>query len=250
MMIRRVMLVVAILVVSVNVSHAQNQNKTDNVTLFQTFFQDVPIAAQPYGEGFFQYSTFERDVSSIDLAAQAAFPVSPQVQLGGGLGFRSISPDVGDSQSGITDLLVTGRYNVMPGPTAISVGALATLPIGSEDVLEGTFDFSGFGSIRHNLPSDLVITGTLALEFIETKIGNTSDRDNGLLLASGIIYPTQNNLSIVGELNIRTKGDYVLLSGGLDYALQNSGKIRGGIGIGLDDGAPNFTLRVGYFRGL
>lgn len=30
------------------------QEKTNDVHLFQTFFQDAAVATQPYGEGFFQ----------------------------------------------------------------------------------------------------------------------------------------------------------------------------------------------------
>jgi len=52
------------------------------------------------------------------------------------------------------------------------------------------------------------------------------------------------------ELNIRTEGDYILLSGGLDYALQGGGRLRGALGLGVDNGAPNFALRGGYYFGF
>jgi hypothetical protein len=259
-MFRRVFFVVVALFFSINLSQAQTKYETDNVNLFQTFFQDAPIAENPYGEGFFQYSAFEGDVSSIDLAVLAGVPVAPKIQLTGGLGFRSIDLPAGagkGSESGITDLAVSGRYLVLPGPTAISVGALMTLPIGSEDVEEGTFDFSGFGSLRHHLPSGFVITGTFALEFnevktirVNTRTGKTeedSEHDTAALIAGGLIYPFPSGLNLVTELNIRTEGDYVLLTGGLDYKLQSGGRVRGGIGIGLDDLAPNFAIRGGYF---
>jgi hypothetical protein len=246
-MFRRVLLIGVALLLNVGLSQAQTKYETDNVRLFQTFFQDAPIAENPYGEGFFQYSTFDGDVSSIDLSVQAGFPVAPQIQLAGGLGFRNFDFPGGD-ESGITDLTVSGRYHVLPGPTAISVGALMTLPIGSEEVLEGTFDFSAFGSLRHHLPSNLVITSTFGLEFIEYKFGGNSNRETSALIAGGLIYPFPSGLNLVTELNIRTEGDFVLLTGGLDYKL-SSGRVRGGIGIGLDDGffVPNFAIRGGYF---
>jgi hypothetical protein len=245
-MFRRVLLAGAVLLLNIGLSQAQTKYETDNVRLFQTFFQDVPIAELPYGEGFFQYSAFDGDVSSIDLAVLAGIPVADKIQIAGGLGFRSVDVP-GGGESGITDLAISGRYHVLPGPTAISVGALATLPIGSEEVFEGTFDFSAFGSLRHHLPSSLVITSTFALEFIEVKTGRDSDRDTGALIAGGLVYPFPSGLNLVTELNIRTKGDYVLLTGALDYKLQSGGRVRGGIGIGLDDGAPNFAIRGGYF---
>jgi hypothetical protein len=257
---RIMMMAMVVLGLSVNLSWAQNTNATDAVRLFQNFFQDAPIAVNPYGEGFFQYSTFDNDASSIDIVVQGALPVADKFQLGGGIGFRSNSPSIGDSQSGITDLTVSGRYNVMPGPTAISVGALATLPVGSEDIFEGTFDFSGFGSLRHYLPSGVALTGTFGLEFYETKtlrlnpvtggITTASDRTTGVLMAGGVVYPTRSGINIVSELSLRTEGDFAFLTGGLDYQSKTGGRIRGGIGIGLDDGAPNFALRVGYFLNL
>ncbi len=245
-MFRRVLLVGAALLLNIGLSQAQTKYETDNVRLFQTFFQDAPIAENPYGEGFFQYSAFDGEVSSIDLAVQAGFPVAPKIQLAGGLGFRSVDAS-GGSESGITDLTISGRYHVLPGPTAISVGGLIDLPIGSEEVFEGTFDFSAFGSLRHHLPSNLVITSTFALEFIEVKAGRNSNRDTAVLLAGGLVYPFPSGLNLVTELNIRTEGDFVLLTGGLDYKLKSGGRVRGGIGIGLDDGAPNFAIRGGYF---
>ncbi|MEK7727107.1 MAG: hypothetical protein AAB354_01775, partial [candidate division KSB1 bacterium] len=206
------------------------QNKTDNVNLVQTFFQDATIAASAYGEGFFQFSDYDRGFSSIDLAVQGAFPLAPKFQLGGGIGFRNFSGN-GNSEGGISDLAASGRYLVVSGPTSVAVGGLITLPIGSEDIGEGDLDFSFFGALRHPLPSGLVITGGLALEFVETKtffinprtntIDENSDYNNGLLLAGGFIYPMKSGLSLVTELNIRTEGDYILLSGGLDYALRS-----------------------------
>lgn len=248
--------VLAALMLSASLSFAQV--KTDNVNLVQTFFQDAVIAKSAYGEGFFQFSDYDAGFSSIDIAVQGGFPLAPKFQLGGGIGFRNISN--GNSQSGISDIAASGRYLVVSGPTAIAVGGLLTLPVGDEDIGEGSLDFSFFGSLRHPLKSGVVITGSLALEFLERKtvVFNTrtnrfeegSDYNNGLLLAGGFIYPMKNNLSLVTELNIRTEGDYILLSGGLDYALQGGGRLRGALGLGLDDGAPNFALRGGYYFGF
>lgn len=255
MRIRRIALAALFLAVSTGIS----QEKTDNVNLVQTFFQDATITTQPFGEGFFQYSTYDGDLSSIDLVAQGAFPLTPQVQLGGGIGFRNFSAN-NNSQSGITDIAASVRYKVVEGPTAIAVGGLVTLPVGSEDIGEGSFDFGFFGSLRHPLPSKVVITGSLGLQFVETKtftynpitnqLSESSDYKNSVLIAGGVIYPTQNGLSFIGEFNILTEGSYALLSGGVDYALQSGGRLRGALGFGVDDGAPNFILRGGYYLGF
>jgi len=241
----------ATLMISSSFSLGLAQNKADGVGLFQTFFEDAPIVSSPNVEGFFFYGDADNR-SAINLTAQAAFPVAPKIQVGGALGFTSVSFNGGGDESGLTDLAVSGRLNVMPGPTAISVGSSITLPIGSEDIDEGHFNFSLFGSLRHNLPTGMALSGTVGLEFIEVggARGTRSQRESGLLLAGGVIYPMPSGLSIVSELNIRTEGEFILLTGGLDYALKGPGRIRGGIGIGLDDGAPDFAIRFGYLMGF
>lgn len=235
------------------------QENTESVNLVQTFFQDATITPRSFGEVFFQYATYEGDLSSIEVALQGAFPLSPKVQLSGGVGFRNFSAN-NNSEGGISDIAASLRYKVVEGPTAIAVGGLLTLPVGSEDIGEGSLDFGFFGSLRHPLPSKIVLTGSLGLQFFEKKIlkynpatfrfEEDSEYDNSLLIAGGLIYPMPSGLSFIGELNIQTEGDYILLSGGLDYALQSGGRLRGALGIGLDDGAPNFVLRGGYYLGF
>ncbi len=234
--------IVVALLLAVNASFAQE--KTDNVNLVQTFFQDATIAARPYGEGFFQYSDLEEGGSGIALAARAAFPIAPKFQLGGKLAFVNLSGD-GESRGGITDLVASGRYKAVTGPTAIAVGGLVTLPIGDEDIGEGDLDFSFFGSLRHPASRNLVVTASFGLEFNEAGDGYI----NGLLFAGGVIHPLRSGLNLTGELNIRTEG-MDLLSAGLDYPLRSGGRLRGAFLIGLDDKAPNFALRGGYAFGF
>jgi len=75
--------------------------------------------------------------------------------------------------------------------------------------------------------------------------GVDDDYDSNLLFGGGTIYKVNEQLNIVGELNIWSKNDYMMLSGGVDYLLGN-GRLRGALGIGLDDGAPDITLIGSY----
>lgn len=241
------MMIAVVVLWSFDPSYAQNPNQnktqTDQIALFQTFFEDAPIAADFYWEGFFQYLEFSGGISAFDVAAQGAFPVGPQTQIGGAWAFRNISP----GSNGLTDLVVSGRHNVLQTPMALSVGAALTLPLGSEDIGQSNFNFSGFGALRYPLVSGQVLTGALGLEFIE----QGGSREAGLLLAGGVIVPAATDLHVIGEINIRSRIDYALLTGGVDYVLPAvGGKLRGAIGIGLDDAAPDFALRAGYFMGF
>jgi hypothetical protein len=221
-----------------------SQNNTQNeIHTFQTFLKDAPITTKPYAEAGLDFSSYEL-WNSFGFGIQGGYPVNPQFEVGGYLGFLNLSPDEGDSQSGITDITVAGRYNLLPSTPLISAGAYLTLPVGSEDVGQGNFDFGAFGALRYALQNGIVVTGTVGLDFLETYNG----RDVASHIAAGGIYPVNNQLNVLGELNFRTDYDYTVLSVGGDYLLDIGGHVRGALGIGLEDGAPDFMILGGYLH--
>ena len=150
-------------------------------------------------------------------------------------------------RSGISDILIAGRYNLKPDETKISAGGFITLPIGEEKVGQSNLNFGAFGALRHPLESGMVITGTLGIDFSEVpkRGGDDSDYETSLNIGGGVIYPHSDQLSIIGEIGLRTEGDFFLLSGGVDYNI-TSGRVRGALGVGLDDGAPDVMLLGSY----
>lgn len=233
------------------------QKGTDDVHLFQNFMRDATVSTIPYGEAGLSYGSYNH-FSSFTLGAQGGYPVNKQVEIGIGVNYMNLSPENGDSQGGLADPILAGRYLLKPGPTQFAVGGYATLPVGSEDVGQGTLDFGFYGSVRHKMQT-FTLTGMLGLDFVETKtVGGHFDEDNlkyvveeetdhesSLVLGVGGIYPMNANLNIVGELVLKTEVDYMMLSGGVDYVMGN-GRLRGGLGLGLDDGAPDLMLVASY----
>ena len=73
----------------------------------------------------------------------------------------------------------------------------------------------------------------MGLIFYEYKglTDKSTSYESYLNLGFGAIYPVNDLLNAVGEITIRTEGDYMLLSGGADYKLGN-GRVRGSLGIG------------------
>lgn len=219
---------------------AQSQN-LDDVKLFQSYFFDAPISKVPYGEGGFQYDNYDA-FSRTFIGVQGGYPYSPKIELGAELDYINVSIKDYDGQSGLSDLGLYGRYNLKKdNKTNISAGGLFTLPIGSEDVWEGQFDFGGFGAMRHLLENGMVVTGTAALIFYESG----DERDSLLRLGGGVIYSMNRKTALVGELVIQTEGNYMMLSGGANYKLGN-GTLRGALGLGLDDGAPDLSITAKY----
>ena len=222
----------------------QAQN-LDNVKLFQSYFYDTPITKVIYGEGGLEYGSYD-GWSATRIGVQGGYPYNQKFEIGADIDYLSISPDEGDGESGLSDLAIFGRYLLKTDKkNSFSAGGMLTLPIGSKDIGQGALDFGAYGAMRHLLENGMIVTGTAALIFDETKWGDESDRDNYLRLGGGVIYPMDPKTAIVGELVMQTEGDYMMLSGGVDYKM-GDGTLRGGIGLGLDDGAPDFTFIAKY----
>lgn len=218
---------------------------TDKVRLFQSFYRDAPITAVPLVDAGLEFDDYDGG-SFFNLGAKSGIPIKSNFDLGAGVHFISFNPEVGDGESGLSDIWVSGKYridNVFQGNTAFSAGGYITLPTGSEDVGQSNFNFGAFGAIRHPLDNQLTLTGVLGLDFIENIL---DDRESSLLLGGGVIYDYDPKLNFVGELKIQTEGDYAMLTAGTDYALQANGRVRGALGVGLDDGAPDLALLASY----
>jgi hypothetical protein len=213
-----------------------------DVHLFQTFLKDAPISFTPYGEAGLGFGDYDGG-SSYFIGVQGGYPINPKIEVDANWQFLNYLSN-GNSQSGISDLTVAGRYLLLEENPLISGGAFLTLPIGSEDVGQGNFDFGIFGSLRYPLQNKMVISGTLGLESLEFR----DDRETSLLFGGGLIYPASEQLHVLGELNIQTQIDYALLSGGVDYKLEMGSKIRGMLGFGLDDGAPDITIMGSFLH--
>jgi hypothetical protein len=245
---------ILVVVLSILPLLAQDAVKSD-VHLFQTFLRDAPISKTGYGEVGFVYGDYDY-ASTWGIGVQGGYPINPKIELGAQWGFVNFSPEVGDGQSGISDLTVAGRYLIIPANLNFSAGGYLTLPIGSEDVGQGNLDFGAFGALRYPLNNGMVITGVLGLDFIETtevtydpityETKEETSHESSILIGGGAIYPINEQFHAIGELNFHTEGDYALLSGGVDYSLAGGSRIRGGLGIGLDDGAPDFMLMASF----
>ncbi len=239
------------------------QNKTDNVRLFQSYFYDAPIATSMYIEPGLDYATSSFgnvDLSTMVIGAKAGYPINEKIEAGAAIGFLNLSSNPGESESGLTDLGVYGRYNVVSQDALnFSAGAMLTLPIGEKKVGQSNLNYGAFGAIRYALENGIVLAGNLGIMFYETTtveikyndfgipVGQVekSDYKNYLNLGFGAIYPVNPQMNAIGELNLKTDINYMMLSGGVDY-LMGKGRLRGALGLGLDDGAPDFQISLGY----
>ncbi len=177
------------------------------------------------------------------MGVRGGYPFTPKFELDAGLDFINTNPDNnGEGESGLSDLFVLGKYKVYEQTTKITAGGYITLPIGSEKLGQENFNFGAFGALRHPLQTKTALTAALGLDFLE--FGD--DREFSILLAGGLVQQLNNQVNLVGELKIETERDYAMLSGGIDFELNSAGQLRGALGLGLDDGAPDIALLASY----
>ncbi len=223
----------------------------NSVHLLQSFQYDAPISNTFYGEAGLLYVNFtDADVTEMIVAARGGMPINQKMEVVAQWAYVNITPKNFDAMKGLADIGLFGRYNFYNnGITFISAGPFLTLPIGEEEVGQGNLNFGGFCALRHILKNGIVITGNIGLEFYETWewTGNKMEEEytNQLLFGAGAIFPVSNETHIIGEFYMKGDMDYSVLSGGVDHKL-GPGRIRAGIGIGLDDGAPDLMIAGGY----
>ena len=247
---KKLLLVVFCMLIPFTMSFAQ---KTDGVHLFQNFFHDAVVAGNPYGEAGLTYGTFD-GWNTITGGVQGGLPIGENIELGVGVRYLNNSYDAKgvDYQGGLADPYIGLRYQITPGPTQFAAGGYATLPVGSEDIFQGNLNFGAFGAVRHQLDA-FTLTGTVGINFYEVTtyegsildLEEKTEHENYISLGVGGIYPVNKELAAVGELVMHTEGDYMMVSGGVDYNMGNV-RYRGALGLGLDDNAPDFQIMASY----
>jgi hypothetical protein len=219
----------------------QSQSDLNSVRLFQSYFFDAPITKVNYGDFGLSHSSYD-GFSILVIGGQGGYALNKKVEIQAQLGYVNASPEEGDGQSGLSDLDVYGRYFISDNrKTQISAGGYLSLPVGSEDVGQSTMDIGGFGALRHKLDNGMVVTGTAGLISLEWG----DDREMTVRIGGGAVYPYSKVMSFVGELVMQTEVDYTMLSAGVDYRM-GSGRLRGSLGLGMDDGAPDFQIFATY----
>jgi len=223
----------------------------DPVHLFQSFQYDAPISGGIYGEAGLLYVNFnDADVTETIIAARGGIPFGKKIELVAQLAYVNITPENFDAMNGLADIGIYGRYNFFNNNgTVISAGPFVTLPIGEEEVGQGNLNYGAFCAARHTLGCGVSITGNIGLEFYETWEWKNGDFEetytNQLLVGAGAIFPLSKKTHIVGEFFMKGDMDYSVLSAGVDQKL-GPGHLRVGVGIGLDDGAPDLMVAGCY----
>ena len=202
----------------------QTGSTLDHVHQFQSFFEDAPISPTIYMDTGLDYSDYDGG-SLFSLGCRGGYPIAPKIEVNAAFNLLFADFDYGDSEFGISDIYLGGKYNLYDKGSKLSAGGFLTLPIGSEDVGQGNFNFGAYCGMRHPLNEKFVITGNAGLSILEQAWG---DDETSFSLGGGCIYAHNEKLNLIGEVLLKTGIDYMMASGGADYSWKNNNKLRGG----------------------
>ncbi len=206
--------------------------------------RDATITTKDYDQVFFDFDNYEFG-TQYAFGLQGGFLVLDKIEINGKLGIGGLSIRDGESENGLTDLALSGRYMIYEkDQVQITAGGGITFPFGEEQAGYGRFGIGGFAALRYTLNEQLLLTSSLGLDVVESNIA-TDESTGSLGLTGGVIYLFDERLGFIGELDYRSNLDYALLSIGADYLLAGN-RLRGAIAVGLDDGAPDFQIKAGY----
>ena len=179
----------------------------------------------------------------IVAGARLAAWVNPNLEAGGRWGFASFDPEGGDGSTGLRDLDLYARHRIaVDADLDLAAGAEIGLPIGDDDVGAGNLAFRGFGALRYDVDGDMTVLAHAGFESIE----RGDDRKFGLVLGGGVIVPLTEEAALVTELGFASASDAAQITGGIDFELPPGGHLRAALALGLDDGAPDVEVVLGF----
>ena len=236
---------------------AGSSSATGSARLFLSFIEDAVIVDSQRWEG--QLDLADGDlVDTVIVRGVAAFHLRESLEVGGSVGFGSSdSSGSAPDGSGATDMDLWAKYGFGSdgGRTEFAAGGIVTIPTGDDTAGLGfdAFSVGGFGALRYRLQRGIITAqGGLRLNGDGMFLGSPEvEGETSFALGFGFIYPTSNRVTLIGELKFEEErfevGDpNTRVLGGVNWRLANQGMFRGAVAFGLDDGAPDAQLIVGY----
>ncbi len=266
-------------------TQAQEQATTDNTAapataspddrrFVQIFAHDAAVVENFWIEGQLRIQSLSNDDDVFRVGPVFAFSLVDRLELGARLDYMDRDVPGGGSESGLGDTTAWAKWQFFHNPVQFTVGMEVSLPTGDEDALLGTgeFDIGVFGAVRKNL-DEAYITGYFGFRnngdatVGADVFGNDAklEGDTSIFLGGGVMFPLNDRFALSGELRVETERyDYdgsgveekavgtlggeslIDLTAGGYWYLSRKATLRAGIGIGLDDGAPDWQLIGGF----
>jgi hypothetical protein len=254
------------------VTLARSQAKTaataapDDRRFVQIFIEDAAVVENFWIEGQVRFQSVSNDDDLFRVGPVIAFSFLDNLEIGARLDYIDRDLQGGGSASGLGDTTAWGKWQFFHNPVQFTVGVELYLPTGDEDELLGTgeFDIGVFGAVRKNL-DQAYITGYFGFRdngdaTVGGAVGTEQNLkgDTSIFLGGGVMFPINDRFALSGELRVETEryedsvkgvegGESLIdLTAGAYWYLSKKATLRAGIGIGLDDGAPDWQLIGGF----
>jgi len=213
----------------------------------------------------FRFQSWDNDAGdSKTWMVGPVFAWSPEqlaaLEVGTRFFLMSYDPDKGSSETGFSDIDIWGKYQVLTDPLLLSVGLSFTLPTGGEKIVHpwasGEFNFELFGAARYYVSDILALVGHIGFRInadADIKVGGTKTEIDGATqfeLGAGVIWQAVDKLDLTAELNFATEAykdtdNAIELTFGGEYFFTDTLSADLALGIGLDDGSPDFEIIAG-----
>ena len=114
---------------------------TQNDRLMQRPEWDGAVMQNPWIEGALSFQQWDNDfgeagVWTLGPTFMTSLPGNRYVELGGRVDLMYYDPDDFDSESGVSDIDIWGKYQIIKTPEyMLSAGLLLTLPTGSDEII-------------------------------------------------------------------------------------------------------------------
>jgi hypothetical protein len=226
--------------------------------LFLSFVEDPALvhrrhyeAQVDYEEPDFANSTVLRGIVAFQ------FESMPRVEVGARLGYGNLEIDGFADGSGMTDLDVWGKFHIKRSADNrmdMALGAIATLPTGDSDsglgrdALQSKIFFGASYAWKEVL---LVANAGIAAAENGEAFGVPLEGKTAPAVGIGVLLPFMPGISVVfeanyeGELFEDTKADSNLLTG-VNWQLQEHGKLRLAVSLGLGETSDLAEIIAGY----
>ena len=227
--------------------------------LLTEFVKDGEVVAHGWLEGRIDFQGWEAG----DRAAMGgllAFTFASDFEVGVSFAGMWVDPDGSGSEQGFSDTQVFGKVRLIEKPVVLSVGTVISLPTGDEEDGTGTgeMELEFFGAIRKVYrPMTLVANAGFRVNqdadvqlspggFPRGGPGGETEGKVSARLGAGLIFLHGERWSSQVEISFETKryeghDSDVRFTPGVSFRGERA-ILRGGLSLGLTDGAPDYAL--------
>lgn len=232
--------------------------QSDEDRLYLSFIEDPALAQRQWWEGRGELVEGGDDNPADAILARFVVAIQPVrgLELGGTVAFGSTDAPFGiEEGTGATDVDVWGKWNFgTRSTTSFAAGVVATVPTGDDSVGLGydAFGIKAFGAVRHDF-GGMILVANAGVRFNEDgQVGGRElDGQTSASVAGGVVFPISPAFSLLGEALFETErfeetDTDARILGGINWRPSRSGVVRGAIGLGLTDYAPDVHVMAGY----